>query len=129
MKKNGGNVPGKWSKKLAVGGLQVFIAFSFRRDRQGVPSSASSWGHRNVGGTCHTDTGDRVERAKSKIPKRVRAWCDARGRCHTEDNFSPRCTQTGQVCVSLATHDSAGRIRAQSPGTHLLPKPYFSESK
>jgi hypothetical protein len=29
----------------------------------------------------------------------------------------------------LATHDSAGRIRAQSPGTLLLPKPYFSESK
>jgi hypothetical protein len=91
---------------------------TFRRVRRGFPAWAFSWGHKNAGGTYRNDTEGRGERAEPKIPKGVRAGCDARGRCHTEDNTFPWCKQTDQVSASLARHDSAGRIGAQSPGQY-----------
>jgi hypothetical protein len=114
--------PSGRKREACIARALFFQSLTPRPVRRGVLAWAFSWGHKNAGGTSRSDRGDRAEKGEPRIPGGVPAWCDARDRFHTAGSFFLRCTQTGQGCASLATNDSPGRIRVQSPGSLLLPK-------
>ena len=94
--------------EFCIGRALTIPGPTLHRARREFLYQAFSWGHRNAGGTCHSDKDETAGITGPRIPGRARVWCGVHDHCHTLDSFYLRCTQTVQVCVSLATHDSAG---------------------